>query len=146
MVKLPARKNGPKSGYDPKILPDLHKLCLLGYDDARLAEYLEVSPECFKRWKRQYKELAETLRSGKDIADGTVAASLYMQATGYTKIVTESKVIGEEVVLVDYPKYYAPSVTAALAWLNNRQRMYWRQRREDSDADDKINIHGVLPD
>lgn len=122
---------GRPSGYKPEYCDQAYKLCLLGADDKRIADFFEISEATLNRWKSEHPEFWESLKAGKENADAAVAASLYNRAKGYVSkktvtatnggIVTDVKVVDE---------YVVPDTTAAIFWLKNRQPKQWRDKQE----------------
>jgi DNA-binding XRE family transcriptional regulator len=80
-------------------------LSLLGYTDAQLAKYFNVSEQTLNTWKKKHPEFLESLKAGKDDADKVIANSLYEKAK-------------------------AGDTTAMIFWLKNRQRFTWRDKQQ----------------
>lgn len=122
---------GRPSGYKPEYCDQAYKLCLLGADDKRIADFFEISEATLNRWKSEHPEFWESLKGGKENADAAVAASLYNRAKGYvgkkTVTATNGGII-TDVQVVD--EYVAPDTTAAIFWLKNRQPKQWRDKQE----------------
>jgi DNA-binding XRE family transcriptional regulator len=78
---------------------------LLGYTDAQLAKYFNVSEQTLNTWKKKHPEFLESLKAGKDEADSAVVNSLYEKALG-------------------------GDTTAMIFWLKNRQRFTWRDKQQ----------------
>jgi DNA-binding XRE family transcriptional regulator len=87
---------------------------LLGYTDAQLAKYFNVSEQTLNTWKKKHPEFLESLKAGKDEADSAVVNALYEKAK-------------------------AGDTTAMIFWLKNRQRFAWRdkQQHEVTGPDEK---------
>ena len=107
-----------------------YKFCLLGADDNRLAEMLEVDVATINRWKISHPEFCESLKAGKDKADARVAEALYNRALGYSHPDSDVKVIDGRIVITELTKHYPPDTGAAMAWLKNRQPKTWRDKQE----------------
>jgi len=123
----PAAKRGRPTQYRAIYAAQAEAFCLLGADDARLAEMFEVDVATINRWKARYTEFCESLKKGKDIADAAVASALYKSATG-GHFIEEDRVVGDQVVTLR--KQLAPEVLAQIFWLKNRQPKHWRDRVE----------------
>jgi hypothetical protein len=104
--------------------------CLLGAKDGELAAFFGVSEQTLNAWKKVHPEFLESIKEGKEEADGRVAQSLYHRATGYSH--PEDKIFNHngEPLVVPTIKHYPPDPTAAIFWLKNRQKDKWRDRQE----------------
>ncbi|PHM57014.1 terminase [Xenorhabdus sp. KK7.4] len=69
--------------YQEAYAEQARKLCLLGYTDKELADFFEVSESTLNNWKHDHPGFLESLKKGKQVADGEVAAKLFHRATGY---------------------------------------------------------------
>lgn len=126
----PKRKLGRPSKYDETIPERVYQMALLGLTDVQMAHALGVSVESIDSWKRVHPAFLQALKDGKGGADAKVAEALYKRAIGFTLHENvEVRVVDKEVELVNVPKYYPPDTKAALAWLFNRQKEYWRDAR-----------------
>lgn len=129
-TSVATRPVGRPSSYKPEYAEQAYKYCLLGADDARMAQLFDVSTVTLNAWKKEFPEFLNALKEGKDIADANVGKSLYQRACGYSHPDVEVKVIDGQVVMVDLIKHYPPDTGAAMAWLKNRQPSLWRDRKE----------------
>ena len=100
--------------------------CLLGATDKDLAKFFEVEEKTINNWKEDHPEFLQSLRAGKDEADGKVARSLYERACGIEKFET-AIVKGEPVTTL---KYYPPDPTSIIFFLKNRRPNDWRDKKE----------------
>ncbi len=129
-IKFEALKPWEKS-YKEEFAMVAFELALLGFGDARIAKSLCVPNSHIKKWCEAHENFRASLRSGKDIADGKVAHSLYQRAVGYSH--EESKVhfdkAGNASVL-DVMKYYPPDTAAAQFWLKLRQKELWKEEND----------------
>ena len=117
--------------YKKEFAEQAKKLCLLGATDESLADFFGVSTTSIYNWKNAHPEFVEALKEGKDIADATVAQSLFNRACGYkTKEAKIASVDGKITDIVEVDKHYPPDSTAAIFWLKNRQPKVWRDRVE----------------
>lgn len=117
-----------KALWQPEFTERVKNLCLLGATDAQMAECLGVSLPTLKRWKASQPGFADALLSGKRMADGKVAKSLYQRAVGFSQQEVDIRVVGGKVVETIYTKRYAPDTTACIFWLKNRQPELWNNR------------------
>lgn len=116
------------SKFKPEYCEQARKLCLLGHTDKELSEFFEVSESTLNKWKLDYPEFSEALKSGKHVADANVAASLYRRAIGYEHEDTALHVVDKVVVATPITKVYPPETVACIFWLKNRQLGKWRDR------------------
>ena len=117
--------------YDEKMNQQVYKLCLLGATDKQIADFLDISESTLNEWKLLHNEFSESLKSGKEIADATVAEKLYHRAIGYEHPETiTASFQGEITDTKEVIKHYAPDPTAAIFWLKNRQPKQWRDKQE----------------
>lgn len=121
---------GMKSIYKPEYAEQARKLCLLGATDKELANFFCVAESTINKWKTDYPEFSESIKSGKDIADGDVADRLYRRAMGYSHKAV--KIFNDQgaPLEVEYTEHYPPDTTACIFWLKNRQKGKWRDKQE----------------
>ena len=103
---------------------------MLGAIDTDLAEFFGVTEKTINTWKEKYPEFLQSLRDGKEAADANVADSLYQRACGYSHSDTDIRVIDSKIVTTEITKHFPPDTGAAMAWLKNRQRRWWRDRQD----------------
>jgi len=126
---------GVKSTYKPEYAEQARKLCLLGATDKELAGFFNVTESTINKWKVDYSEFSESIKSGKDIADGNVADRLYRRAMGYSHDDEDIRTISigdgmSEIIKTPTVKHYPPDTAAAIFWLKNRQKGKWRDKQE----------------
>jgi hypothetical protein len=121
-----ARRPGRPSKYKPEHAPQAAKLCRLGATDKELAEFFGVSESTLNLWKAEYAEFSESLKQGKQEADGRVEQSLYRRALGYSHDAIKIMTVGNDVQKVPYVEHYPPDTTACIFWLKNRKPTEWR--------------------
>ena len=66
--------------YQEAYAEQARKLCLLGYTDAELADFFEVSESTINKWKLDYPKFSESIKKGKAVADAEVSDRLYQRA------------------------------------------------------------------
>lgn len=103
-----------------------------------IAKALGTTPQTFFTWRRKYKELKEACAKGKQLVDYKVENALLRAALGYktetvkTLMNVEPNKDGNRTVKVEKTvTEVGPSVTACLAWLNNRKPEQWRRNRDN---------------
>ena len=128
----PINKGGRPPKYKKEYNEQARKLALLGLTDKKLADFFGVSEATLYNWKNKHKKFLESIRSGGEIADANVSASLYERAIGYSHDEDHIALFRGEAVITPTIKHYPPDATAARYWLNNRQRRSnnWRDKQE----------------
>jgi len=124
------RGRGRPSAFRAEYCDQVEKLCRLGATDRDVASFFGVSERTVAGWKTAHPEFLQALKAGKELSDMAVANSLYRKATGY--VVEAEKVIGkgETQRVVKVKIAVEPDTVAAIFWLKNRHKTYWRDRHE----------------
>lgn len=126
---------GAKSKYTPELALDIYHLSLLGQTDEQIAESIGIAKSTLNNWKKKHPELMDSLKRGKAVADGRVAASLFERAIGcsikrvrwsYNKQTNQEEPI-------EYYETIPPDPTSMIFWLKNRQPKLWRDKPEPED-------------
>lgn len=133
---------GRPTDYRPEYCQEAQSLCENGATDQELAEYFEVSSRTIYRWKAEYPEFCQALKTGKEVADERVERSLYHKAVGYSheavKIFMPAG--ATEPVYAKYTEHVPPDTTAAIFWLKNRRGEHWRDKSEVHHRHTKENL------
>lgn len=150
--KLTQAKVGRPTDYKPEYCDQAYKLCLLGFTDEQLSTFFEVAESTINKWKLDYPEFSESVRRGKDSADGDAAHGMFKRAVGCTvKEVTYERIDSKETLELSSDgemirdaykkkiviKELPPETGASLNWLKNRQPAKWRDKQD-------INLTGSL--
>jgi hypothetical protein len=124
------KRRGRPTAYKAEYVEQAHKFCLLGADNARLAQLFGVAVPTIDKWIKEKPDFSCAVKEGRDIADANVGKSLYQRALGYEH--KEEKIFLHEgqPVVVETVKHYPPDTRAAEFWLKNRQRDKWREKQE----------------
>ncbi|WP_428668074.1 terminase [Runella sp.] len=147
---------GRPTKYDRSFVKLAYNYCLLGADDVFLSKAFEVNVDTIYEWKKKHKEFSESIKRGKMIADGTIAASLFKRAKGFKfeeetfervkkhqqplpsennphpePVVSDKLVVSKRVI-----KYFPPDPLSMIFWLKNRQPEMWREKPEGKQPDD----------
>jgi transposase-like protein len=135
-------------GFQPEFCEIAYKFCLLGATNERLAEMFGVSVRTVYNWQEKYPEFLEALRSGREVADATVAKSLYHRANGYSHMDTKAQLVTDKDgnnswETLDIVKHYPPDTKAAIHWLSLRQGEKWREKQDVSHTVGGTIIHVV---
>lgn len=124
------KARGRPNEYDPAYLKQVFKLCLLGATDEQMANFFNVSRSTFSLWKKNNKDLSDTIKKGKIEADANVSNSLYHRALGYSHSDIHIALYYGKPVITKVEKHYPPDTVAAIFWLKNRQASTWREKQE----------------
>ncbi|ENG5919631.1 terminase [Citrobacter freundii] len=122
--------------YQEAYAEQARKLCLLGYTDAELASFFEVSEATINNWKLEHPEFLESIKKGKAVADGEVASTLFNRAIGYTAKEKREEKTADGFKDVDAEKHVPGDVTAMIFWLKNRQKDKWREKQDVNHTSD----------
>lgn len=122
--------------YQEAYAEQARKLCLLGYTDAELANFFEVSEATINNWKLEHSEFLESIKKGKAVADGEVASTLFNRAIGYTAKEKREEKTADGFKEVDAEKHVPGDVTAMIFWLKNRQKDKWREKQDVNHISD----------
>ena len=119
---------GRPSSYDPDFAKQAEKLCMLGATDLDVAQFFEVDVRTVYRWKIEYPEFCQALKSGKEVADDLVEDRLFKRATGYSHDAVKVFMPANASAPVYAPivEHHPPDTTAAIFWLKNRRPDRWR--------------------
>ncbi len=125
--------NADEDGFTDAMLDQVTKLCKIGLNNKELAEALGYHPDTIASWINKYEQFQNAVMRGRVYADAEVAATLYKMATGeYEHEVEEPKWNHQrqEYEVVRYNKKYASNVTAAIKWMNVRQKNRWSEKAQ----------------
>lgn len=130
--KKSAKKNvgGRPTSYRKEYNDQVRKLCLLGYTDRQLSDFLGIRESTLNNWKKSKEGFLESLRAGKDSADANVVDSLYQRAMGYEHDEDKILQVKGKALIVPTTKHYPPDTAAAKLWLTNRQPDSWREKQD----------------
>jgi hypothetical protein len=135
-------KGGRPTKYKEQYNDEAYELCLLGCTNKELAEYFGIDPDTIYEWQGTHGGFSESMKLGKLQADSKVAKGLYERATGC--IVVKEQIVklrrGDDEILeiVEIKIELPPDVAAGKFWLNNRQPLKWKDKREEKEDDNKF--------
>lgn len=100
-----------------------------GLTDEQIAQNIGITAKTLYEWKKQYSEICESLKKGKEVVDIQVENALLKRALGYSyeEIKTERSDDGEKVTVTI--KEVIPDTTAQIFWLKNRRPDKWRDKQ-----------------
>ena len=117
-----------------------------GLTEEQIAHNMGISRETLNQWKKQFSDISDTLKRGKEVIDRQVENALLKRALGYEYeevsemyelgILTERKVTKKQVV---------PDTTAQIFWLKNRKPADWRDKPEGETEQGGITIVNNIP-
>lgn len=126
------KQMGRPSKFDDKICKQATKLCRLGATDQEIASFFEVHVDTIYEWKKKHPDFSEALKKGKELADATVANSLYRRAIGYKHTAVQFFSFQGEIISEKYIKHYPPDSVACFFWLQNRRPDRWRKAVDEN--------------
>lgn len=129
---------------EPENLILLQGWAMDGLTDADIAHNMGINVSTLYEWKNKYSELAEALKTSKEVADRIIENALFERAKGIRRTVKKpikvkqvayspegKKILEREVIeMVDEEIYIPPDTTAAIFWLKNRRPEQWRDKRQ----------------
>ena len=120
-----SKEVGRPTEYKEEYADQAYKLTMLGFIDAELASFFEVSERTINNWKQAYPEFFQSIKKGKEIADVEVVMALRKRAIGYSyeEVKVEESDQGKKVTKVN--KEVAGDVGAQVFWLRNRRPDKW---------------------
>ena len=101
-----------------------------GLIDEQIAKNMGITPSTLYEWKKNYSEISESLKKGKEVVDIQVENALLKRALGcsYKEIKEEKTVDGKRVTVTT--KEVVPDTTAQIFWLKNRRPERWRDKQD----------------
>ncbi len=111
--------------YRPVYAKIARELAQQGMLFTEMAAFFDVEERTFRKWRVEYPELEDAIRS-VDLEKVTekVEATYAQAAQGYERIEHEIKVIEDQVVYVPVRRYYPPNAGAAKFWMQAKRG--WR--------------------
>lgn len=131
---------GRPTDYRTKFNKQVEKLCLLGAKDKEIADFFEITEATLNNWKQKHPKFFESIRKGREMADATVAQSLYKKAIGYTVKTGEierEKADGTKEI-VPLTKTVEPDQRSIEFWMRNRRPDLWRDQKN-------VDVKGIGP-
>lgn len=124
-------KAGRKSKYDEYVKPYLNQItewARSGATEKEICDALGIVQSTFYEYKKQYSELSNALRTGRQTVILNVKAALYKKAIGFEYEEKRGIKKGDKVVSTEiYKKYSPPDSTAAAMLLRNYEEE-WRDK------------------
>lgn len=129
-AEQPKQGKGRPSSYDPGYAEQAVKLCKLGATDMEIADFFEVDVRTIYRWKNDFPDFCQALKTGKQELDERVERSLYNRAVGYTFDSEKVFQFQGQIVRASTKEHVPPDATAMIFWLKNRRSKDWRDVRQ----------------
>jgi transcriptional regulator with XRE-family HTH domain len=101
-----------------------------GLTDEQIAQNMGISVSTLYNWKKDYLEILDALKKGKEVVDRQVENALLKRALGYDYEETSDKF--ENGILIEHKvikKHVLPDTTAQIFWLKNRKPEKWREKQ-----------------
>ena len=135
-----------KEWLEPDNLLRLEAWARDGLTDEQIAHNMGINVATLYRYKKDYSNICNALKKGKEVADSEVENALRKRALGfsYNEVTSESKfneTTGEYDLAITkiVKKEVVPDTTAQIFWLKNRRPDVWRDRTEQ-----KITAEGAI--
>lgn len=132
-----------KEWLEPEGLLKLEGWAKDGLTDEQIAYNIGITAKTLYEWKKQYSEICEALKKGKEITDRKVENALLNKALGFTKTIRKAfkckdviydngKRVSEKerIEYADEEVYIPPDTTAQIFWLKNRKPDQWRDKQQ----------------
>ena len=137
MAKKKATKKVVKKGrpptYTKKQKETMLRLAPLGFTNEEIVNIIGCAKSTFYKWLEEDKDLSDSLKSAKELADGEVIQSLFNQALGRcktTEVISGIDPNTGNIIETTKVKEIPPSASATIFFLKNRQPDKWRDKRE----------------
>lgn len=122
-----ARPSKYESHVQPKLLL-IEAWARDGLTVDQISENLGIASGTLYEYQKQYPELIEALKNGREVIDAMVENALLKAALGYNYTEEElNKITGDPIEL---RKVAHPNTTALIFWLKNRKPKEWRDKQE----------------
>ena len=124
-----------------------------GLNNQQIADKMGISAKCLWEWRNRFDEIETSLRRGKEVVDYGVENALLKSALGGERRTSKTIVDGKQdgdgnrnVRVETTVEEVMPSVTACLAWLNNRKPDKWKRNRDmfDDNSEDKTPLQVTI--
>lgn len=108
-----------------------------GITDEQIASNMGIGKTTFYRWKKDNREIRESLKRGKEVIDVQVENALLKRALGYDYVEeTQERRLNKDtgqyefVKTKEVTKHVQGDTTAQIFWLKNRKPEVWRDKKE----------------
>lgn len=148
MKTKPIKASEEKKAGRPTLYKEIYakqgyRLCLLGADNQKLADFFEVAPSTISEWLVKKRAFSEAIKAGREVADAKVADALFNRAVGYKHKATKMQLDRNgKWQTKEYTEIYPPDPTSALFWLKNRQPDKWREKLDIEQKTIVVKVEG----
>lgn len=114
-----------------------------GLTDEQIAHNIGIRRETLYTWKKEYPNIDNALKRGKEVVDRQVENALLKRALGYRydEITRENGAITKIVT-----KEVHPDTTAQIFWLKNRKPDEWRDKQHlEHSGESGVRIINDIP-
>lgn len=117
-----------------------------GLTDEQIANNIGISRTTLYDWKKNYEDISNALKKGKEVVDIEVENTLLKKALGYEykeKMAFKKKNTdgSESIEIREVTRYAHPDTTSIIFWLKNRKPAEWRDRQEIEQTNKNIEIN-----
>lgn len=111
-----------------------------GLTNEQIANNIGINVKTLYDWKNKERNICNSLKKGREVADYEVENALFKKATGYTIKLNKQKVTKDgDVVDIEEEVHIPPDTTAQIFWLKNRKKNQWRDKVEYETNNDDLN-------
>lgn len=101
-----------------------------GLTDEQIAHNMGIATGTLYEYKKQFSEITDAIKNGKEVVDRMVENALFKKSQGYSYIETKREIDSDgKVKETTTRKEVPPDTTAQIFWLKNRKPDEWRDRR-----------------
>ena len=119
---------GRRTLYKAEMCDLVERLAMLGLKDTEIAHTLKITERTLNRWKHDHPDFCQSLKDGREEADGMVARALFHRAIGYSHPEDKIFISNGKPIIVPTIKHYPPDSVAAIFWLKNRRPDKWMDK------------------
>lgn len=119
-----------------------------GLTNSQIAKKMRISESTYYEYLRNFPQISEAIKKGKEVVDYEVEAQLLKSIKGFVETYNQQTVTKDgDVVDFKESKYIPPNTTAAIFWLKNRQPQKYNKKQivEESIDDEGVIIVNDLP-
>lgn len=101
-----------------------------GLTDEQIAEKIGINRDTLYRWKKEYPDISDALKKGKEVVDRQVENALLKRALGYQYTEKTVEKSNDGIKVKTTVKEVVPDTTAQIFWLKNRRPDLWRDKQQ----------------